>query len=142
MAIDDDLKSRYDTGTNQVPGMWFEINLPSETDVAGLELDAGSSPRDFPRGYKVELSSDGKNGVIPSPPVTGRAPDGNHFPARPREVHPDHPDDMSPGHDWSIQDLQVPSPPRRRRRRNPSRPKNPRTRSNNARFAMKIGQNR
>ncbi len=129
LAIDDDLKSRYDTGTNQVPGMWFEINLPSETDVAGLELDAGSSPRDFPRGYKVELSSDGKKW---SDPVatghgTGALTEIIFPPARAKFIRITQTEAMT----GPSRICRCSSPPRRRRRRNPSRPKNPRTRSNN-----------
>ena len=39
--------------------MWFEIELPQETVLAGLELDSLNSRDDYPRGYKVELSGDG-----------------------------------------------------------------------------------
>ena len=53
-------KTRWDTKTSQAPGQWFEIELPAETEVAGLRLDAAKSGNDYPRGYKVELSADGK----------------------------------------------------------------------------------
>src|SRR5207237_409438 len=52
--------TRFDTRTSQTPGMWFLIELQQQTTLTGLELDAAKSPRDYPRGYKVELSSDGK----------------------------------------------------------------------------------
>ena len=42
-------------------GMWFTIELPSETSVAGLALDSLGSSGDFLRTYKVESSSDGTN---------------------------------------------------------------------------------
>jgi glucose/arabinose dehydrogenase/mono/diheme cytochrome c family protein len=57
-AIDGDFGSRWDTKTSQVPGMWFVIELPQETEISAIRLDAASSARDYPRGYKVELSSD------------------------------------------------------------------------------------
>jgi mono/diheme cytochrome c family protein len=60
LAIDGDLKTRYDTGAPQIPGMWFQIELPQETTITGLRLDAAASNADYPRGYKVELSDDGK----------------------------------------------------------------------------------
>jgi mono/diheme cytochrome c family protein/glucose/arabinose dehydrogenase len=60
LAIDGDIKTRYDTGTNQVPGMWFQVELPEAVTISGLQLDAGDSSQDFPRGYKVELSDDGR----------------------------------------------------------------------------------
>ena len=39
--------------------MWFQIELPQETAVSGLELDSAKSPSDYPRGYEVALSADG-----------------------------------------------------------------------------------
>jgi glucose/arabinose dehydrogenase/mono/diheme cytochrome c family protein len=60
LAFDGDDKTRYSTGTDQVPGMWFQIELPQETTITGLRLDTTGSNRDYPRGYKVELSDDGK----------------------------------------------------------------------------------
>lgn len=60
-AIDGDIKTRYDTGTFQVPGMWYEIELPETSSITGLCLDAGSSFEDYPRAYEVQLSDDGQN---------------------------------------------------------------------------------
>ena len=60
LAIDGNGQTRYSTGTDQVPGMWFQIELPQETTITGLRLDTTGSNRDYPRGYKVELSDDGK----------------------------------------------------------------------------------
>ncbi len=59
-AIDDDIKSRYTTKTNRIPGMWVQIELPEVTALTGLILDAGKSRGDFPKGYEVEISSDGE----------------------------------------------------------------------------------
>ena len=39
--------------------MWFQIELPQETLLSGLELDSAKSPSDYPRGYEVALSPDG-----------------------------------------------------------------------------------
>ena len=58
-AIDGDAKTRWDTHASQAPGQWFQIELPAETEIAGVRLDAAKSGNDFPRAYKVELSSDG-----------------------------------------------------------------------------------
>ena len=60
-AIDGDIKSRFDTNTDQKPGMWLQIELPAETLISGLELDAGKSHNDYPRGYTVECSADGQS---------------------------------------------------------------------------------
>ena len=60
-AIDGKPETRYETGVEQVPGMWFQIELPQETIVSGIFLDAASSARDYPRGYKVDVSNDGQH---------------------------------------------------------------------------------
>ncbi|HLX60610.1 MAG TPA: discoidin domain-containing protein, partial [Planctomycetota bacterium] len=60
-AVDHDTGTRWDTSASQAPGMWFQIELPKETEVAGIVLNAASSGGDYPRGYKVEVSMDGKN---------------------------------------------------------------------------------
>ena len=59
-AIDGNLATRWDTSSSQTPGQWFQIELPKPVRVGGLRLDAAGSSRDYPRGYQVEVSSDGK----------------------------------------------------------------------------------
>src|ERR1051325_1954812 len=65
-SVDGSVGTRWDTGKYQVPGMWFQIELPQETPIGGLLLDTTGSNNDYPRGFTVELSSDGK---VWSPPV-------------------------------------------------------------------------
>jgi mono/diheme cytochrome c family protein len=60
LAVDGKAETRYTTGTFQKPGMWFQIELPQETQLAGLQFDSVKSPNDYPRGYKLEISSDGE----------------------------------------------------------------------------------
>lgn len=60
LAVDGDLHSRWTTGTSQVPGMWLQVELPEAEEISGVVLDAGNSRSDYPRGYKLELSLDGK----------------------------------------------------------------------------------
>jgi len=60
-AVDGNLGTRFDTATPMRPGMWFHIELPAATAVSGLRLDAAGSPGDYPRGYEVAVSMDGKN---------------------------------------------------------------------------------
>ena len=78
-AVDDKPDTRYDTAVPQEPGMWFQIELPEPTLVSGLYLDCATSPNDFPRKYKVELSDDGE--IWGKPVATGA---GN---ARTTEIH-------------------------------------------------------
>ncbi len=58
-AIDGDLRTRWGTGGPQAAGDWYQIDLGEERVLSGVELDAGEFRRDFPRGYRVLLSSDG-----------------------------------------------------------------------------------
>lgn len=59
-CVDGDPATRWDTKKEQGPGMWFQVELPSATDIAGLELECGASPNDSPRQFVVEGSQDGK----------------------------------------------------------------------------------
>ncbi|MES2596500.1 MAG: discoidin domain-containing protein [Verrucomicrobiota bacterium] len=59
-SIDGNTETRWDTHTPQVPGMWLQIELPKALPMAGLILDTAKSKNDWPRGWKIELSSDGK----------------------------------------------------------------------------------
>ncbi len=58
-AIDGKPDTRYTSGRAQTPGMWFQIELPQEAEIIGIQLDTLKSPGDYPRGYKVEVSMDG-----------------------------------------------------------------------------------
>ncbi len=58
-AVDGNDATRFDTKKFQEPGMWVQIELPTETSITGLRLAAAASGNDYPRGYKVELSGDG-----------------------------------------------------------------------------------
>lgn len=60
-AIDKKMDTRYDTGSQQVPGMWLQVELPKVERIACVRLDSGKSVMDYPRGYKVEVSMDGKD---------------------------------------------------------------------------------
>ena len=73
-ALDGNPGTRFDTGTSQVPGMWFQVELPELTEIAGLQLDAGKSTADYPRGYKVELSKDGRAWEKPVAEGKGKDP--------------------------------------------------------------------
>jgi len=60
-AVDGNLGTRFDTGTAMVPGMWFQIELPETMEVSGLRLDSAGSALDYPSGYEVAVSVDGKS---------------------------------------------------------------------------------
>ena len=60
-AVDGKPETRWDTRTPQVPGQWFQIELPAVTQITGLRLECERSPEDYPRGYKVQVSDDGRD---------------------------------------------------------------------------------
>lgn len=64
-ALDGNQGSRWDTGTVQRPGMWFTIELPEPLRVSALTLDTRGSNDDYPRGFLVQTSSDGKSWSSP-----------------------------------------------------------------------------
>jgi mono/diheme cytochrome c family protein len=61
LAVDGNGATRFNSKTAQVPGMWFQVELPTNTMVGGLELSSGPATNDFLRGYQVYVSKDGEN---------------------------------------------------------------------------------
>ncbi len=74
LAVDGNSATRYDTGISQTPGMWIRIELPAPTAISGISLENAKSPNDYPRGYTVELSMDGKTWGLPV--ATGKGTGG------------------------------------------------------------------
>jgi hypothetical protein len=58
-AIDGNINTRWSTGTPQVNGQWFQVDMASTNTMYRLVLDAAASSSDYPRGYQVNLSNDG-----------------------------------------------------------------------------------
>lgn len=58
-AVDSNTGSRWATGAATKGGEWFTVELPNEENIAGLALDSMASIQDYPRKYKVEVSTDG-----------------------------------------------------------------------------------
>lgn len=69
-AIDGNLNSRWDTGTPQTPGMWFQIDIGAQRSIQKIVLDSSRSSGDYPRGYEVLLSSD--SNAWSEPVVSGK----------------------------------------------------------------------
>lgn len=59
-AIDGNYSTRWHSGQPQRGGIYFRIDLKGIYNVSGISLYLGSSPADYPRGYKVEVSDDKK----------------------------------------------------------------------------------
>ena len=73
-AIDGNRQTRFDTGTPQVPGMWFQIELPEAAEISQITLDTRGSNGDYPRRYEVRVSDDGKNWSEPVAKGRGKEP--------------------------------------------------------------------
>ncbi|MEI6714051.1 MAG: discoidin domain-containing protein [Verrucomicrobiota bacterium] len=107
-AVDGKLETRYDTKKPQEAGMWITIELPAETLVSGLVLDAGTSRGDFPQGYKVELSTDGNTWGKPVAQGKGDGPLTEiRFPAAKAKSIRITQTGSSKGSFWSIHELEI-----------------------------------
>jgi glucosylceramidase len=60
-AVDDDATTRWSTGTGQRPGQYLQVDLGRVARVSRLVLDTGASTGDFPRGYALFVSRDGRS---------------------------------------------------------------------------------
>jgi hypothetical protein len=65
--------TRWTSDAPQQPGMWIQIALPQPVMLTEIEFDSppiaggrgGASTATFPRGYRVEVSTDGANWSAP-----------------------------------------------------------------------------
>ena len=60
-ALDGKDTTRWSTGRPMKPGDWFAVDLGREAKVRSIELDTRRSSKDYPRGYEVFVSFDGKS---------------------------------------------------------------------------------
>lgn len=58
-ALDDSLATVWDSGQAQTPGMWFQVDLGRAATVCKIRFELAERRRDFPRGYQIEMSTDG-----------------------------------------------------------------------------------
>lgn len=60
-AVDGNANTRWDTNAMQAVGDWFMIELPKVMTVKKIVMDATKSANDFPKGYRIDVSMDGKD---------------------------------------------------------------------------------
>ena len=60
-AVDDDATTRWTSGAAQQPGQALTVDLGRDTLVRRVVLDAGADLGDYPRGYTLETSRDGRS---------------------------------------------------------------------------------
>jgi mono/diheme cytochrome c family protein/glucose/arabinose dehydrogenase len=110
LMIDNDHATRWDSKTQQVPGMWLQIDLPTPTAVVGIELECTASADDSPAQYEVQSSNDGKTwkplakgqGAPRFTSITFPAITTQHFRIQQKGT--------KPGKYWSIHELNLLAP--------------------------------
>lgn len=111
-AGDSNISTRWTTGVVQANGQWFTVDLGSANLLTEINLDAGSSGNDYPRGYQVHVSNDGTNWGTPI--VTGAGTSAvtaiplNSITARYIRITQT---GSSPGNYWSIHEIKVAGAP-------------------------------
>jgi len=108
LAIDGKPDTRYTTDAYQVPGMWFEVELPQETEITGIGLETLASAGDTPNKYTVEVSTDGQSWGQPVASGAGVSPDLliPFAPAKAKFIRITQTGELK-GRFWSIHELQV-----------------------------------
>lgn len=81
-AWDDDLKTRWTTGTRQQEGQWFQFDMRTPHLLTRMTLDSLASKDDYPRKYEVRVSSDGEKWSGPIVTGTGAAMTTITFPPK------------------------------------------------------------
>jgi len=73
-AIDGDPATRWSTGVDLQPGLWFQIDFGAPFAVRQLQLDTSRSAGDYPRGFSVVVSDDGEHWSEPLVEGQGERP--------------------------------------------------------------------
>src|SRR5579863_1751023 len=60
-ALDGNYSSRFSTNEDQVPGLYFAVNLSSAESFNELKMSMPESPNDYARGFDVYVSNDGSS---------------------------------------------------------------------------------
>jgi hypothetical protein len=59
-AIDNNRTTGWQTGRPQTAGTWFMVDMGRVATVGKIRFDLDDHNDDYPRGYKIEISTDGK----------------------------------------------------------------------------------
>jgi hypothetical protein len=59
-AVDGNPGSRWDTGGSQKAGQWFQFDMGKTWSLSQLSVECLGSANDYPRGWEVRTSDDGK----------------------------------------------------------------------------------
>jgi len=108
-AIDGDLATRWTTGADLQPGLWFQIDFGTPFAVSELRLDTRRSAGDYPRGFVLRVSADGEQWSEPLVEGKGDGPITRITVPEPRPARFVRIEQTGsqPGLWWSIHELQV-----------------------------------
>jgi glucosylceramidase len=70
-AADGDASTRYTTGAAQAPGQYLQVDFGRPVKARQVVFDTGVSLTDYPRGYSVEVSTDGTHWITAVPNAAG-----------------------------------------------------------------------
>jgi hypothetical protein len=75
LAIDSDPATRWKSGSMQMPGIWYMIDLKAELSLRGVDLLlTDARPNDYPRGLEVYVSNSMEHFGKPVAVVQGQSP--------------------------------------------------------------------
>ena len=60
-VLDGNVDTRWTTGASQTSGQWFQVDMGLARTFNKIVLYSGKSVNDYPRGYQVNVSTDGVN---------------------------------------------------------------------------------
>ncbi len=109
-ALDGKGNTAWTTGTPQVAGQWFQIELPQDQSVMGVRMEVPQRSKVAAKQVKVDVSSDGQNWVTVVAKANGSVPNTElNFPTtKARFVRITQ---LGAGSDpWAIHELQVIQP--------------------------------
>ncbi|MCD9023869.1 discoidin domain-containing protein [Cohnella silvisoli] len=58
-ALDGNAGTRWSNGAAQANGQWYQVDMGQNQTFDRVLIDAGASASDYPRGYQVQVSTDG-----------------------------------------------------------------------------------
>jgi beta-glucosidase len=73
-GVDGKLATRWNTGSSQANGQWYQLDMLAPQTFNQITLDADGYTGDYPRGYQVFVSNDGATWGTPVVAGIGSAP--------------------------------------------------------------------
>ena len=72
LAVDDDASTRWTTNAGQQPGQFLQVDLGRAQPLGRIVFDTGADVGDFPRGYTITASADGRRWWAAASSTTGQ----------------------------------------------------------------------